>query len=120
MSCRVHGIIPMASIAEITLSNLPAGHYKLVESHAPDGYIILSSGITFSVDISDETAMITMDDTREDATANGDTIIVKNIPGVALPATGGSGTSMIYLFGIILTGLTGAGFVMRRRRRYAA
>ena len=38
----------------------------------------------------------------------------------ALPNTGGPGTNMLYLLGIMLTGLAGAGLVMKRRRRNAA
>ena len=44
-------------------------------------------------------------------------IIVGNTPGVALPNTGGPGTNLIYILGIMLTGLAGAGLVMKRRRR---
>ena len=42
-----------------------------------------------------------------------------NDAGVALPNTGGPGTTMIYLFGIMLTGLAGAGLVMRRKKKAA-
>ena len=45
---------------------------------------------------------------------------IANEPGAVLPNTGGSGTNLIYLFGIMLTGLAGAGLVMRKRRRNAA
>ena len=37
-----------------------------------------------------------------------------------LPSTGGSGTCFLNLFGIMLTGLAGAGLVMKRRRKSAA
>ena len=47
-------------------------------------------------------------------------ITVKNEPGAALPNTGGPGTNLIYLFGIMLTGLAGTGLVMKRRRRNVA
>ena len=47
------------------------------------------------------------------------TITVKNTPGVALPSTGGRGTGLLYLFGIMLTGIAGVGFALRRRRRIA-
>jgi LPXTG-motif cell wall-anchored protein len=51
---------------------------------------------------------------------NGLSISVKNEPGAALPNTGGPGTNLIYIFGIMLTGLAGVGLVMKRRRRNAA
>ena len=49
-------------------------------------------------------------------------VTVVNQKGAALPSTGGTGTGtgMLYLFGIILTGLAGAGLVMKKRRRNAA
>ena len=42
---------------------------------------------------------------------------VKNTPGAALPNTGGPGTDLTYLLGIMLTGLAGTGLVIRRRRK---
>ena len=42
-----------------------------------------------------------------------------NTPGAALPDTGGVGTTLFYLLGMMLTGLAGAGLVMRKRRREA-
>ncbi len=55
----------------------------------------------------------------EDETVTGTnaTFTVENKPGVALPNTGGPGTSMLYLLGIMLTGLACAGLVMKRRRK---
>ena len=47
-------------------------------------------------------------------------IKVQNSAGIVLPSTGGPGTNMIYLIGIMLTGIGGAGLVMRKRRRDAA
>lgn len=44
---------------------------------------------------------------------------IRNNPGVELPSTGGPGTSLIYLFGIIAAGLAGTGLVMRKRRKAA-
>ena len=45
------------------------------------------------------------------------TLTVPNTSGVSLPSTGGSGTHLIYLLGIMLAGFSGAGLVMRKRRR---
>ena len=42
---------------------------------------------------------------------------VENESGAALPNTGGPGTGLIYLLGIMLTGLAGAGLAMRLRRK---
>ena len=55
-----------------------------------------------------------------DQTQDGVNYMIRNNAGVELPSTGGPGTNIIYLFGIMLTGLAGAGLVMKRRRRIAA
>ena len=47
-------------------------------------------------------------------------ITITNTPGVSLPSTGGPGTNLIYLLGIMLTGFAGSGLVMKRRRKNAA
>ena len=45
------------------------------------------------------------------------TLTVPNSSGAALPSTGGPGTNLIYLLGIMLSGIAGIGLVMRKRRR---
>jgi LPXTG-motif cell wall-anchored protein len=47
------------------------------------------------------------------------TLTVMNNPGVSLPETGGHGTTMFYLFGIMLAGVAGAGLIRRKFRRAA-
>ena len=47
-------------------------------------------------------------------------ITIYNSTGYELPSTGGPGTNLIYLIGFMLTGIAGAGLVMRKRRRDAA
>ncbi|MDO5138620.1 MAG: SpaA isopeptide-forming pilin-related protein, partial [Oscillospiraceae bacterium] len=44
---------------------------------------------------------------------------IANNPGFELPATGGPGTNFVYLLGILLTGIAGAGLLMRKRKRTA-
>ena len=44
-------------------------------------------------------------------------VTVSNEPGASLPQTGGPGTSLVYLLGIMLTGFAGAGLMMRERRK---
>ena len=46
-------------------------------------------------------------------------ITVTNVRSAALPNTGGPGTDLFYLLGIMLTGLAGTGLVMKRRREAA-
>ena len=45
-----------------------------------------------------------------------DGIKVGNPAGAALPHTGGLGTTMFYILGLLLTGLAGAGLVLSKRR----
>jgi len=45
---------------------------------------------------------------------------VENEPGAELPSTGGPGTTLLYLLGILLTGLAGAGLVMSMEKRRRA
>ena len=44
-------------------------------------------------------------------------IDVENYCGYALPSTGGPGTNLICLLGLVLTCLAGAGLVMRKRKK---
>jgi LPXTG-motif cell wall-anchored protein len=44
---------------------------------------------------------------------------IANNPGAALPATGGPGTTFIYILGTMLTGLAGTILALRRKRRAA-
>jgi LPXTG-motif cell wall-anchored protein len=57
-------------------------------------------------------------DTDEDESepAQSANYVIGNEPGVALPSTGGPGTTMFYILGLLLTGLAGAGLVLRKRR----
>ena len=132
------GVISMEDVSEITVSNLASGNYRLVEMHAPEGYVILTRGVDFSIDASSGTVTLIKESTETvenetvttyvpaeasdypDTSANGNMITIKNTPGAALPATGGPGTNLIYLLGIIFTSLASTGLLMRKRRRDAA
>ena len=54
---------------------------------------------------------------EEDQADDTHQIRVWNNPGAVLPATGGHGTSRIYLLGGMLTGIAGIWLVMRQRRK---
>lgn len=107
---------------EKILTRLPDGEYKLDEVYVPAGYINTLGSIYFTIEegvISSRTA-----DSSElvELSPSGTMklLTVTNEPGAALPHTGGPGTCMIHLLGITLTGIAGAGLVMKRRRRNAA
>lgn len=67
-------------------------------------------------------AMVTEDSTLQFTEASGNKLAllkIANTPGVALPNAGGPGSDLIYILGIMITGLAGAGLVMRKRRKAA-
>ena len=61
---------------------------------------------------------ITYDHTDDTTDASVEYMIVNNA-GCELPSTGGPGTNLIYLLGIMLTGIAGAGLLMRRKKKAA-
>ena len=65
----------------------------------------------------------TVDLTHSGVAANSNQEIIyyriMNNPGVELPATGGPGTSLIYLFGFLLTAFAGASLIVKRDRENA-
>ena len=50
---------------------------------------------------------------------NDDTLVIPNAPGVALPSTGGPGTTSLYLLGGALVLFAVMGFVLRNRLKRA-
>lgn len=94
------------------------GTFRLKEIKAPDGYIILENEIEFKVEGTNVTESSDYMDFRK--VEQKPVVTVYNEPGAELPATGGPGTTLLYLLGIMLTGLAGAGLVMKRLRRNVA
>ena len=105
------------------LDSLKTGTYILAETVPPDGYIMLEGRVSISVgsEVTSDIATVTAYDENDQEIAEDDSttevayyvISVKNEPGTALPNTGGSGTSLIYLLGIMLTSLAVMGLVMK-------
>lgn len=104
----------------IYLSN---GTYYLKEINPPTGYIAPEHMLKIIVD---ETGISMVTDTEFapryyiDLTPSDKvvyTFSVENNPGVTLPSTGGPGTSLIYLLGALLTGISVVCLVMRKRIR---
>jgi LPXTG-motif cell wall-anchored protein len=114
------GLIDLTDKAEVTFAGMSNGTYKLSETAAPSGHIIQTKDIYFEV----SDGAVTLTDINGDPKTYNDvvlrddntTIVVKNALGNPLPNTGGSGTNFIYISGIMLIVLAGAGIVLRRLR----
>lgn len=103
-----------------TFSGLfPGSRYKLEEKEAPAGYVLVETPWYFTADANGK-ATLTATYTMASAADNDNSFYIENEPGAALPMTGGPGTNLIYLFGIMLTGLACTGLVVKRRKEKAA
>ena len=110
-----------------SFEKLHEGYYKLVETKTPKDFIKTSSDPRFRVkkDSSDKLVVVLIDEEGQEIEGKGSspviventTITVGNDKGFALPQTGGSGTDLIYLTGILLIGLCGVLLLRRRFRR---
>lgn len=123
----VYDDVDMSLVSEFEFSDLPAGRYRLEETLAPAGCLILTKYVYFRIN-TDRTVELT----KEDGTTGNDNsqasishneagvyaITVKNTPGVELPHTGGHGTGLFTLLGGIL--VLGAGALLFRRKRAGA
>ncbi|MBE6009164.1 MAG: LPXTG cell wall anchor domain-containing protein [Lachnospiraceae bacterium] len=112
-----NGLINLTDKSEMTFTGMANGIYKLTETSAPAGYVILTKDIYFKV--SDGAVMLTDDkgeaETYSDVELKDDntTIVVKNVPGAALPNTGGHGTRLFTILGSMM--ILGAGVLLWRR-----
>lgn len=101
--------------------------YYLEETEVPAGYnapagnyyfTITENGITLNCDV--PTGQSSYDSWIESQTTGGVTgytISIRNVAGVSLPSTGGPGIGVFYLPGILLTGLAGAGTLMKKKKK---
>ena len=114
--------IDMTETAEFSLACLTAGHYRLMETHAPEGYVILTKCVYFHI-AEDGTVSLTDESGSGEngnelavlSTENGPVLSVINTAGAALPATGGMGTGLFQGLGIILVLTAGALLLARKR-----
>ena len=107
----------------LTLGGLETGEYRLFETRAPDGYSSTGSAIRISVTGTEVKAM--QAGSISEVTREGDEywvpgqqagtwqIRVWNKSGIALPSTGGPGTGMLTILGLILVAAAAAGLVLR-------
>ena len=127
---------------EETVFALPTGTYHLVETQAPDGYLLKSTPVVItvadqddkaSVDFGEETALhgVTYDEGTDLSTDSETgisrgmkydvgtklyTLKITDKAGSALPLTGGPGTKLLIIVGGVLTAC--AALLLWRKRRY--
>lgn len=106
----------------LLFTELPDGEYRITEMAPPPGYIPLASAITFTIangqiseESSSESNLVTYTAATEETPA---TFTVDNQPGVALPSTGGEGTTPYILTGIALMALAGMILLDRKRKAH--
>lgn len=102
------------STGRIDIEGLKAGTYYLKETKAPDGYNLLKK--IQKIEIGEDGSIKLYKDviTGDYDVITGD-VKVKNNSGIELPSTGGMGTTLIYLAGIVLVVLSGYVLISKRR-----
>ncbi len=110
-----------SSSGATTAIDLSAGTYKLSETKTPDGYNSVGD-FSFTLEC-DENGIWSISDTESGYAVSLDNsgnivITVTNTSGLILPTTGGIGTTMFYVVGMIL--VLGAAVVLVTRRRMAS
>lgn len=110
----------MTETGILTVYGLNAGEYTLTEKTAPTGYNALAEPISIEIagtpSLTGCTWTATVDDV--DVPFNAENylpITIENSKGAVLPATGGIGTTILYVLGSIL--MIGAGVVLVTKKR---
>lgn len=100
---------------KVTIRGLEAGTYKLTETDAPEGYNKVEGDITVTITATyNEDGTLASWKVNEDGTNH--EVEVVNRAGATLPGTGGIGTVIFTVAGIVLIA-AGVAWAMRRRQR---
>lgn len=101
----------------LKLNGLAAGTYWLVETEAPDGYNGVTAPIKITITKSNDTNVDNWTISKGDDVVEDKIIDIENSTGTILPGTGGMGTVLFTVVGVVLALLIGASFVISRRKR---
>lgn len=101
----------------LKLNGLAAGTYWLVETEAPDGYNGVTAPIKITITKSNDTDVNNWTISKGDDVETDKIIDIENSTGTILPGTGGMGTVLFTVVGVVLALLIGASFVISRRKR---
>lgn len=102
----------------VWFEGLAAGTYTIKETTAPAGYVTVADfTMTVGKEVSKSDNPATTDKAETNYTVKKDGT-VKNEKGTELPSTGGMGTTIFYIVGVIL--VVGAGILLISRRRMQA
>ena len=101
----------------LKLNGLKAGTYWLVETEAPDGYNGVTAPIKITITKSNDTEVNNWTISKGDDVVEDKIIDIENSTGTILPGTGGMGTVLFTVVGVVLALLIGASFVISRRKR---
>lgn len=96
---------------KVTVSGFDNGTYYLEETVAPVGYNKLSSRQSFTISGKNLSAYFSEDNIY----TTGSGVWVVNQTGTMLPETGGMGTTLFYVFGVVLVAAAGILLVTKKR-----
>ena len=105
-----------------TVFELEDGIYELIETKAPNGYMIKTTPVKIvitpdGVSYNEGTTLSGPGEPGEDGVI---TLLISNAAGSEMPETGGHGVTVFYLAGIMLTLTAAAVLVLRRKREETA
>ena len=117
------GMLAIGGVEEI---QLPVGVYHLIEITAPEGYYLRDDPVIVTVTHDPAPRGVSYDDgtgiSQDDEGITYDeesgvyTMLISNSTGVELPASGGIGTRLFTIFGLILVTAAAAGLAFRAGR----
>lgn len=113
-SSEQHVLVSDASDGSIFyVQGLEDGKYTLIETKAPDGYQILGNAITINI----VSGIARSEGNVPNVSCDNNIITITNTRGEILPETGGPGTTILTIGGLLLmAGAVGGGYGLRRRR----